>query len=117
MHLGTINEKNLASTCFHTLLNIGNDYQISDFLVGFCSVLGDGIHSAMHNEWYGGDFFCRLFRFISPLTLFASNYLLIGMSVDRFLAIKYPLNVVRIGMFSFHLISLLILSIHTYMYF
>ncbi|XP_060569810.1 cardioacceleratory peptide receptor-like isoform X2 [Ruditapes philippinarum] len=70
---------------------------IADFLVGFCSVLGDGIHSAMHNEWYGGDFLCRIFRFISPMALIASNNLLIGMSVDRFLAIKYPLNVVRIG--------------------
>ncbi|XP_060564223.1 cardioacceleratory peptide receptor-like [Ruditapes philippinarum] len=81
------------SRLFYFVLHLA----IADFLVGFCSVLGDGIHSAMHNEWYGGDFWCRLFRFISPLTLFASNYLLIGMSVDRFLAIKYPLNVVRIG--------------------
>jgi hypothetical protein len=69
---------------------------ISDFLVGICSVLVLGITNAMHNEWYGGDFMCRLTRFMSTTTVIASNNLLISMSADRFLAIKYPLNVLRI---------------------
>jgi hypothetical protein len=72
------------------LLNLDNCYLISDFLVGICSVLGDGITNALHNEWHGGDVLCKLFRFISSLTLIASNNLLIGMSMDRFIAIKYP---------------------------
>jgi hypothetical protein len=70
---------------------------ISDFLVGVCSVLVLGITSAMQNEWYGGDFMCRLIRFMSTTTVIASNNLLISMSVDRFLAIKYPFKVLRIG--------------------
>ncbi|XP_060571198.1 cardioacceleratory peptide receptor-like isoform X2 [Ruditapes philippinarum] len=89
--------KQKKSRLFYFVLHLA----IADFLVGFCSVLGDGIQSAMHNEWYGGDIFCRLFRFISPMALIASNNLLIGMSVDRFLAIKYPLNVVRIGAYRY----------------
>ncbi|XP_060558240.1 cardioacceleratory peptide receptor-like [Ruditapes philippinarum] len=55
----------------------------------------------MQNEWYGGDFMCRLIRFMSTTTVIASNNLLISMSVDRFLAIKYPLNVLRIGIYRY----------------
>lgn len=62
----------------------------------FC-VLGDGIQSAMYGEWHGGDIVCRLLRFCKVVTIIASNNILIGMSLDRFLAIKYPLNVVRVG--------------------
>lgn len=70
---------------------------IADFLVGMFCVLGDGIQSAMYGEWWGGDIVCKLLRFSKVVTIMASNNILIGMSVDRFLAIKYPLNVVRVG--------------------
>jgi hypothetical protein len=73
--------------------------------VGVCSVLVLGITSAMHKEWYGGDIMCRLNRFMSTTTVIASNNLLISMSVDRFLAIKYPLNVLRIGMLLLYFIT------------
>ncbi|XP_060564969.1 cardioacceleratory peptide receptor-like [Ruditapes philippinarum] len=34
---------------------------IADFLVGICSVLGDGITNALHNEWHGGIDRCMVF--------------------------------------------------------
>ena len=37
------------------------------------------------------------FRFLKVLFLCASNNLLIGMSLDRFIAIKWPMKFVRIG--------------------
>ncbi|XP_060572672.1 cardioacceleratory peptide receptor-like [Ruditapes philippinarum] len=85
--------KHEKSRLLYFVLNLA----IADFLVGVCSVLVLGITSAMHKEWYGGDIMCRLNRFMSTTTVIASNNLLISMSVDRFLAIKYPLNVLRIG--------------------
>ncbi|XP_060572671.1 cardioacceleratory peptide receptor-like [Ruditapes philippinarum] len=87
--------KHEKSRLFYFVLNLA----IADFLVGVCSVLVLGITSAMHKEWYGGDFMCRLTRFMSTTTVIASNNLLISMSVDRFLAIKYPFKVLRIGIY------------------
>ncbi|KAL4225024.1 vasopressin receptor [Mactra antiquata] len=101
------------SRLFYFVLNLA----ISDILVGVLNVLGDGIQSAMYGEWHGGDILCRLWRFSKIVVLIASNNILVGMSVDRFLAIKYPLNTVRIGawrylnktlVFSAWLISILV---------
>ena len=35
----------------------------SDVLVGAFVVLGDAIHSTLYGEWYGGDAFCRIYRY------------------------------------------------------
>ncbi|XP_045175761.2 cardioacceleratory peptide receptor-like isoform X1 [Mercenaria mercenaria] len=90
-------KKQKKSRLFYFVLQLA----IADFLVGVFCVLGDGITSAMYGEYHGGDFVCRMWRFSKTMTIIASNNILIGMSVDRFLAIKYPLNVVRLGMCRF----------------
>lgn len=69
----------------------------ADFLVGTFVVLSDAIHSSLYGAWYGGDVFCRIYRSVRVLLLIASNNLLIGMSVDRFIAIKWPMKFVRVG--------------------
>ncbi|KAL4225692.1 Vasopressin receptor [Mactra antiquata] len=70
---------------------------IADLSVGIFNVLGDGIQSAMNGEWHGGDILCKLWRYSKIVTMIGSNNILIGMSIDRFLAIRYPLNTVRLG--------------------
>ena len=68
-----------------------------DILVGFVNVLGDGIESSLYGVWYGGDVVCRIWRYLKIVVIIASNNLLIGMSLDRFLAIKSPMKFVKIG--------------------
>lgn len=81
-------QKKKKSRLNYFVLNLA----IADFLVGVICVLGDGIQSTLYGAWYGGDVLCRLWRYGKTVCVVASNNLLIGMSVDRYLAIKYPLQ-------------------------
>ena len=72
-------------------------FVFSDILVGFINVFADGVQSAMDGNYVGGDIFCRIWRFAKLATVLASNNLLIGMSIDRFLAVKSPMIFVKNG--------------------
>ncbi|XP_052802783.1 cardioacceleratory peptide receptor-like isoform X2 [Mya arenaria] len=48
-------------------------------------------------EWLAGDVTCRMHRYACYVILIVSNNLLIGMSVDRFLAVKCPLRKITGG--------------------
>ncbi|WAR02654.1 NPSR1-like protein [Mya arenaria] len=66
---------------------------IADLLVGLIAVTGDAVNiGILHAEWLAGDVMCRLHRYACYVILIVSNNLLIGMSFDRFLAVKYPLR-------------------------
>ncbi|WAR02664.1 NPSR1-like protein, partial [Mya arenaria] len=71
---------------------------IADILVGLIAVAGDAVNiGILHAEWLAGDVMCRLHRYACYVILIVSNNLLIGMSVDRFLAVKYPLRQITGG--------------------
>ncbi|WAR02663.1 NPSR1-like protein [Mya arenaria] len=66
---------------------------IADLLVGLIAVTGDALNiGILHAEWLAGDVTCRMHRYACYVILIVSNNLLIGMSVDRFLAVKCPLR-------------------------
>ncbi|WAR02669.1 NPSR1-like protein [Mya arenaria] len=72
---------------------------IADLLVGLIAVTGDAVNiGILHAEWLAGDVMCRLHRYACYVILIVSNNLLIGMSFDRFLAVKYPLRKITGGM-------------------
>jgi len=66
--------------------------------VGLVLVAGDGISFGIfHGAWHAGDFMCRLYRYLHFVIMIVSNNLLIGMSVDRFIAIKFPMLTITGG--------------------
>ncbi|KAH3878533.1 hypothetical protein DPMN_002429 [Dreissena polymorpha] len=68
---------------------------IADLCVGLISVLGDGVFNGiLRGEWFLGDVMCRIWRYSTFVVLIVSNNLLIGMSVDRYLAVRYPLRAI-----------------------
>ncbi|XP_052271794.1 neuropeptide S receptor-like [Dreissena polymorpha] len=68
---------------------------IADLCVGLVSVLGEGVFSGiLRGEWFMGDVMCRTWRYSTVVVLIVSNNLLIGMSVDRYLAVRYPLRAI-----------------------
>ncbi|XP_052271796.1 gonadotropin-releasing hormone receptor-like [Dreissena polymorpha] len=68
---------------------------IADLCVGLVSVLGEGVfYGILRGEWFLGDVMCRTWRYSTFVVLIVSNNLLIGMSVDRYLAVRYPLRAI-----------------------
>jgi allatostatin receptor len=45
-----------------------------------------------YTTWYFGDFWCKIVQYTSNATVYVSVYLLVLMSVDRYLAIAYPMT-------------------------
>ncbi|KAH3856164.1 hypothetical protein DPMN_098746 [Dreissena polymorpha] len=68
---------------------------IADLCVGLVSVLGEGVFiGILRGDWFLGDVMCRTWRYSTFVVLIVSNNLLIGMSVDRYLAVRYPLRAI-----------------------
>lgn len=88
-----LQKKNRNSRLHFFILHLA----IADLLVGVVLVLGDAIVSSMSDAWYGGDFVCKLWKYVCVVVAIASNNLLIGLSVDRFLAIAYPMMIFKRG--------------------
>ncbi|XP_052266057.1 cardioacceleratory peptide receptor-like [Dreissena polymorpha] len=71
---------------------------IADLCVGIVCVFCEGIfYGILRNEWYLGDVMCRIWQYSTFVVLIVSNNLLIGMSVDRYLAVRYPLRAITGG--------------------
>ncbi|KAH3708417.1 cardioacceleratory peptide receptor-like isoform X1 [Dreissena polymorpha] len=65
---------------------------IADLCVGIVCVFCEGIfYGILRNEWYLGDVMCRIWHYSTFVVQIVSYNLLIGMSVDRYLAVRYPL--------------------------
>ncbi|KAH3708669.1 hypothetical protein DPMN_068126, partial [Dreissena polymorpha] len=68
---------------------------IADLCVGLISVLGDGVFNGiLRGEWFLVDVMCRIWRYSTFVVLIVSNNFLIGMSVDRYFAVRYPLRAI-----------------------
>ncbi|XP_059198200.1 trace amine-associated receptor 13c-like [Centropristis striata] len=63
---------------------------VSDFLVGLLLMPIDAVKRT--HCWFLGDFFCSLFWFVSEIILSASVVNMVLISVDRYVAICYPLH-------------------------
>lgn len=64
---------------------------VADLLVGFVTVLGDLIWKVVI-KWYAGDAMCKIVKFAQAFVTFASTYMLVALSIDRYNAIARPLS-------------------------
>ncbi|XP_050308207.1 cardioacceleratory peptide receptor-like [Anthonomus grandis grandis] len=63
----------------------------ADLTVGLISVLTD-IVWRMTVSWYAGDTWCRFIKFSQGLVTYASTYVLVSLSIDRYDAIRHPMK-------------------------
>ncbi|XP_058168998.1 cardioacceleratory peptide receptor-like [Anopheles ziemanni] len=64
---------------------------IADLSVGLLSVLTD-IVQKITISWLAGNVACKLIRFIQVWVTYASTYVLVALSIDRYDAITHPMN-------------------------
>ncbi|XP_049535293.1 cardioacceleratory peptide receptor-like [Anopheles darlingi] len=64
---------------------------IADLSVGLLSVLTD-IVQRITISWLAGNVACKLIRFIQVWVTYASTYVLVALSIDRYDAITHPMN-------------------------
>ncbi|XP_021346282.1 cardioacceleratory peptide receptor-like [Mizuhopecten yessoensis] len=67
---------------------------ISDLSVGIFLVSID-IAEKIFIEWLAGNALCKILNFLKILVLYASTYVLVSLSIDRFDAIARPMNFSR----------------------
>lgn len=63
----------------------------TDLSVGLLNVLTDIIWR-ITVTWEAGNLACKLIKFIQCLTTYASTYVLVALSIDRYDAITHPMN-------------------------
>ncbi|XP_060571996.1 cardioacceleratory peptide receptor-like isoform X2 [Ruditapes philippinarum] len=64
---------------------------LADLSVGLITVLGDLIWK-ITIKWYAGDVICKMLKFAQAFVMFASSYMLVALSIDRYDAIARPLS-------------------------
>ncbi|KAH3870944.1 hypothetical protein DPMN_034137 [Dreissena polymorpha] len=65
---------------------------IADLCVGIVFGFCEGIfYGILRGDWFLGDVICCIWHYSTFVVLIVPNNLLIGMSVDRYLAVRYPL--------------------------
>ncbi|XP_045179154.1 cardioacceleratory peptide receptor-like isoform X2 [Mercenaria mercenaria] len=64
---------------------------LADLSVGLVTVLGDLVWK-ITVKWYAGDVMCKLLKFAQAFVMFASTYMLVALSIDRYDAIARPLS-------------------------
>ncbi|MFT7812695.1 arg8-vasotocin receptor-like [Arapaima gigas] len=67
---------------------------LADLAVAFFQVLPQLCWKVTF-RFYGPDFLCRIVKHLQVLGMFASTYMMVMMSVDRYLAICHPLRTLR----------------------
>ena len=63
----------------------------ADLLVGLVSLLTDIIWK-ITISFHGGDILCKLIRYLQTVVTYASTYVLVALSIDRYDAITHPMN-------------------------
>ncbi|KAF6213085.1 hypothetical protein GE061_010799 [Apolygus lucorum] len=64
---------------------------VADMCVGVLSVLTDIVWRSTV-AWNAGNTACKIIRFSQAVVTFSSTYVLVALSIDRYYAIKYPMN-------------------------
>ncbi|BET00264.1 receptor [Nesidiocoris tenuis] len=64
---------------------------VADLCVGVLSVLTDIVWRSTV-AWNAGNTACKVIRFSQAVVTFSSTYVLVALSIDRYYAIKYPMN-------------------------
>uniref|UniRef100_A0A670YAX2 Galanin receptor type 2-like n=1 Tax=Pseudonaja textilis TaxID=8673 RepID=A0A670YAX2_PSETE len=82
--------QNSQGGCKQTKLFIFNLSLADFFFIVFCVPFQATIYST--EGWIFGAFMCKAVHFFIYLTMYASSFTLAAVSVDRYLAIRYPLH-------------------------
>ena len=64
---------------------------LADLLVGLVSLLTDIVWKTTIS-WNAGWFMCKLIRYLQTVVTYASTYVLVALSIDRYDAITHPMN-------------------------
>ena len=64
---------------------------LADLLVGLVSLLTDIIWKTTIS-WMAGEVMCKLIRYLQTVVTYASTYVLVALSIDRYDAITNPMN-------------------------
>ncbi|XP_046546267.1 cardioacceleratory peptide receptor-like [Haliotis rubra] len=67
---------------------------IADLLVGLMCVMTD-LLSKITIEWYAGNFMCKVIQYLQAVVTYASSYVLVSLSIDRYDAVARPMNFSR----------------------
>uniref|UniRef100_H3B0W8 Arginine vasopressin receptor 1B n=2 Tax=Latimeria chalumnae TaxID=7897 RepID=H3B0W8_LATCH len=67
---------------------------LTDLVVALFQVLPQLIWKVTY-RFYGTDFICRTVKYLQVLSMFASTYMLIMMTVDRYIAVCHPLKTLQ----------------------
>ncbi|KAJ8319980.1 hypothetical protein KUTeg_001567 [Tegillarca granosa] len=62
---------------------------VADLFVAFCNVLPQLIWD-ITDVFHGGDFLCRLVKYLQVVAIYASAYVLVVTALDRYIAICHP---------------------------
>ncbi|XP_055348738.1 adipokinetic hormone/corazonin-related peptide receptor variant I-like [Paramacrobiotus metropolitanus] len=63
----------------------------ANLLVSVFCLLADGIWN-ITVQWLGGDFLCRIIKFCQMFSLYATNLILTGMSIETCITVTFPLT-------------------------
>ncbi|XP_052268989.1 tachykinin-like peptides receptor 99D [Dreissena polymorpha] len=79
--------KRMRTVTNYFLVNLA----LADFLISQLNLPFTFLY-LLYQDWWFGTFFCKLSCFISPCTISASVLTFMAISVDRYIAILYPLR-------------------------
>jgi gonadotropin-releasing hormone receptor len=79
--------KHRVSSVYRLILHLS----IADLFVTFFCLAGESVWSYTVG-WYAGNIGCKLFKFMQMFALHLSTFVLVLIGVDRFVAVRYPLN-------------------------
>ena len=81
------NTRQYSSSVYNLLFHLS----IADLLVTFTCLLGEAAWS-FSVSWKADNFTCKTFKFAQVFSLYLSTFVLVLISWDRFLAVKYPMK-------------------------
>ncbi|GFT45683.1 mesotocin receptor [Nephila pilipes] len=65
---------------------------VADLLVCLFTMTSQLIWECMGREWVAGSVFCPIFKVLQTFTMVCSNYLIVCVALDRFIAVVFPLR-------------------------
>ncbi|CAL4126213.1 unnamed protein product, partial [Meganyctiphanes norvegica] len=65
---------------------------LADIFVTYFSLLGQLIWELLDRRWYLPNFACKLFKVCQTFAMTSSNYMLVAIAIDRYVAVIRPLN-------------------------
>ncbi|GFR00110.1 gonadotropin-releasing hormone receptor [Trichonephila clavata] len=76
-----------SSTVYMLLFQLA----IADLLVTLFCILAEGLWT-LTVAWYGGNFLCKVVKFMQMFALYLSTYVLVLIGFDRLCAVRFPMQ-------------------------